>query len=212
MPIGCRYDGLSQPEAVGERARCHLGFIQIGRHIDVAHRDEVEQRGLVDELIEEDDMILDAELLHARRQALAIGLALIPHEVGMGRAENDIDGVRAGFDDPRHGIEHDLDAFVGRQEAEREDDRFSAEAEFRFGVMRFEEREVGYSVRYDLDLASWHVMNGTEEFAAFFRHDDELGRSIDDPAHHVALDGRRLREHGVKRGHDRHFEARQRAR
>ena len=141
VPVGCRYDRLSQSEAVGECARCHLGFIEIGRHIDVAHRNEVQQRGLIDELVEEDDMILDAELPHARRQAVAIGLALIPHKVRMGRAENDIDGVRAGFDDSRHGIEHDLDAFVWRQETERQNDRLSGEAEFRLGVMRFEERE-----------------------------------------------------------------------
>ena len=76
-----------------------------------------------------------------------------------------------------------------------------------FGVMRFEERQITYSMRYDLNLTSWRLMNGTEEFAAFFRHDD-LGRSIDDSAHHVALDGRGLGKDGVKCGHDRHFEAR----
>ena len=36
-----------------------------------------------------------------------------------------------------------------------------------------------------------------------------LADSVDDLAHHVALGGRRLREHGVERGHDRHFQARQ---
>ena len=58
-------------------------------------------------------------------------------------------------------------------------------------------------------LRARHVMNGTKEFAAFFRHDDDLRRSIDDPTHHVALDGRRLGEHRVKCRDDRHFEARQ---
>jgi hypothetical protein len=29
--------------------------------MDVAHRNEVQQLGLVDELVEEDDMVLDAE-------------------------------------------------------------------------------------------------------------------------------------------------------
>ena len=209
VPVGRRYDGLSQPEAVGERAGRHLGFVQVGRHIDVAHGDEVEQRGLVHELIEEDDMIADAEVLHARRQALAIGLALMPHEIGMGRAQDDIDGVRAGFDDPRHGIEHDLDALVGRQKTERQDHRLSGEAEFCLGVMRFEKRDVGDAVRDDLDLARRHVMHRAQELVAFLRHDDELGRRVDDLAHHVVLGGRRLREHGVKGGHDRHFQARQ---
>ena len=75
--------------------------------------------------------------------------------------------------------------------------------------MRFEEREIRYSVRYDFDLASWHVMGGTEEVVAFFRHDDDLRRSIDDLTHHVALNGCRFGEHRVECGHDRHFEARQ---
>ena len=41
-------------------------------------------------------MVLDAEFAHARHQALAIGLALVANEIGMRRAENDIDGVRRG--------------------------------------------------------------------------------------------------------------------
>src|SRR6266853_5741512 len=102
-------------------------------------------------------MILDAERVHARRQAFAIGLALIPHKVGMGSAQNDIDGIRAGFDDSGHGIDHCLDTLARRQETERQNDGLSSKAAFRFGVMRFEERKVGYSVRYDLDLASRHV-------------------------------------------------------
>ena len=69
--------------------------------------------GLVHELIEEDDMFANAELFHARRQTLAIGLALLAHKIGMGRTQNDVDRVRAGFHNPRHGIEHDLDALVG---------------------------------------------------------------------------------------------------
>ena len=83
---------------------------------------------------------------------------------------------------------------------------FPPKPSFRLRVMRLEKREVGYSVRYDVDLASWHVMNGTEKFASFFRHDDDLRRNIDDLSHHVVLHGRRLREHCVERGHDRHFE------
>ena len=93
-------------------------------------------------------------------------------------AKNDIDGIRARFDDFRHGIEHDLDAFVRRQQTEGQDDHFSGEIEFGLGVMRFEEREIRYSVRYDLNLAGWHVMNGTEEFVAFFRHDDDFRRNV----------------------------------
>ncbi len=52
-------------------------------------------------------------------------------------------------------------------------------------------------------------MNGTEQFAAFFRHDDDFRRSVDDLAHHVALGRRRLGQDRVKCRDDRHFEPRQ---
>ena len=52
-------------------------------------------------------------------------------------------------------------------------------------------------------------MNGTEEFLAFFRHNDEFRRHIDDPPHHVALGGLGVGEYGVKRRDNRYVEARQ---
>ena len=61
VPIGRRDHRLPQAEAVGQRAGCHLRLVQIRRDVDIAHRDEVEQRRLVDELIEEHDVIFDAE-------------------------------------------------------------------------------------------------------------------------------------------------------
>ena len=57
-------------------------------------------------------------------------------------------------------------------------------------------------------LSLRHVVNGAKEGATLLRHDDELCRSIDDPAHHVALGGCRLREHGMKCGHNWHFQTR----
>src|SRR5712691_6424182 len=154
-------------------------------------------------------MVLNAKLSHTRRQGLAIGLALMSNQVRMGCTKNDIDCVRTGFDDFRHGIDHSLVAFTWREKAERENDRLSAETEFCLGVMRFEEREIRYSVRYDLNLRIWGIIDETKEFAAFFCHDNDLGRSIDDPTHHVALGGRRVGKYRVKCRDNRHFEARQ---
>ena len=59
VPIGRRHHRLPQSEAVGQRARGHLRFIQIGRDIDIAHRDECQQCRLIDEPVEEDDVVLD---------------------------------------------------------------------------------------------------------------------------------------------------------
>ena len=106
-----------------------------------------------------------------------------------------------------HGFDHRLDALARREETERKNDLLVVEAEFRFGLLRFNEGQIRYSVRYHLDVARRNVMNEAQEFVTLFRHDDDLGRRIDDPAHHVTLGGIGLRKDGVKRGHDRHFEA-----
>src|SRR5437867_11915507 len=151
-------------------------------------------------------MILDAELSYARSQTVAIGFALVLHEIRMGRAEYHIDGVRADFDDSRHGVDHRLDALAGRQETERQDDLLANEAQFCLGVTRFEKRAVGYSVWNDVDLASWHGMTRAEQFVALFRHDNQFRRRIDDPSQDVALGWRRLLQHRMKCRDNRHFE------
>ncbi len=99
MPIRRGDDRFPQSKTIGQCARRHLRLVEIGRDVDVAHRNEAEQRCAIDELIEKHDMLFDAESTHPRDKALAIGLALIPDKVGMGRAKNDIDGVGAAFQD-----------------------------------------------------------------------------------------------------------------
>ena len=159
VPVGRRDDRLTQAEAVGERARRHLGFIEIGRHIEVAHRDEFEQLGLVDELVDEDDVTGDAEGQRPCRQFLSIRFSLIADEVGMRRAENDVDGVGTGLDDSRHGIDHGLDAFARRKKTERQDDGFSAKPQSGFCGVRFPVWKIGYAVGNNLDLFGRHAMH-----------------------------------------------------
>src|SRR5271155_337661 len=118
-------------------------------------------------------MLFDVEIPHAGCQTVAICLALLLHQLRMSSAENDIDGVRAGFDDFGHGIEHGLNAFIWRQQTEGQNDHLPGEVEFGLGMMWFEKREIGYSVGYDLNFARWHGVNRTEEFMAGFRHDND---------------------------------------
>ena len=94
VPVGRRDDRLPQSEAVGQCSRRHLRLVEIGRDIDVAHRDEFEQRGLIDEPVEEYHVIFDAEFTHARHQAFAISLALVSDQIGMRCAEHDINRIR----------------------------------------------------------------------------------------------------------------------
>ena len=77
MPVRRRNDGLPQSEAVGQRSRRHLRLVEIGRDIDVAHRDEFEQRGQIDEAVEEHNVVLDAKFADPPHQSVAIRLALV---------------------------------------------------------------------------------------------------------------------------------------
>ena len=93
----------------------------------------------------------------------------------MGGAENDVNRIRPAFQNRRHGIDHDLDALVGREQTERQNDRSVAEPELGFGSVWLEEFKLRNAVRDDFDLFVGHLVNGAQQFAALFGHDDDLG-------------------------------------
>ena len=66
MPIGRGHDRFPEPEAVRQGTRRHLRFVEIGCGVNVAHRDEPEQRRLVDELVAKYDVVLKSEFPHTR--------------------------------------------------------------------------------------------------------------------------------------------------
>src|SRR4029077_12399132 len=105
VPIRRRDHGLAEAEAVGQRARGHLRRVQVGGNIGVAHRDESEQRCLVNELVQEYDVVVYAELASARDKTFAIGLPLLADEVGMRRAEDDVNGVWSAAKDRWHRVD-----------------------------------------------------------------------------------------------------------
>jgi len=53
-------------------------------------------------------------------------------------------------------------------------------------------------------LARRHIVKRRQERVAFSSTGDDFAK-LGNAAHHVALRGVRMREHGVKRGDDRHF-------
>ena len=127
----------------------------------------------------------------------------------MRRAEHDIDGIRPAFQDRRHGVDHDFDAFVGRQQAEGQDDGLAAEAELGLRLIRLDERKVGNAVRNDFDLVGRHLIDGAQQFARLLRHHHDVRRQLGDPVDDVALRGRRIGQNGMKGRDDRHGQPRQ---
>ena len=70
----------------------------------------------------------------------------------MGGAENDIHGIGARLEYRWHRIDHRLDAFIGRKQAECQDDGMAGEAELGFRLVRVEKGDIRNAVRNDLDL------------------------------------------------------------
>ena len=60
MDIRRRDDRLSDRHRIAQRARGHLGHVEVGRDIDVGRLEHVEQLFLLDKAVDEADMVLDA--------------------------------------------------------------------------------------------------------------------------------------------------------
>ncbi len=159
MPVGGGDDRLAAAEGVGERARGRLGGVKIGGDIDVADAEEDLQLLLVDEAVVEADVPPDAEILRQPLEAEPVGLAVFPHQVRVGRAEDDVDQVGKFFDDGRDGAQHRLDPLVGREEPEGEEHVLALDAELVLIKTRIDEGDVGDAVGDEVDLLVGHAVD-----------------------------------------------------
>ena len=92
----------------------------------------------------------------------------------MSCSKNDIDRVRALLEDRRHGFNHHLDAFIRRKQSKCQYDGLIAEAQFRFGFLRFFKGKVGYSVWYHFDLVVRNEIDKPEKFSTLLGHHYDL--------------------------------------
>ena len=107
-------------------------------------------------------MVLDADFACARHEAVAIGLALLPNEVGVRGAENHIDRIRAAIQDRGHSIDHEFDALARREQPERQNDGSIAEAQLGLRLFRLNEWKVGSAVGDELDLLRRHPVHSAQ--------------------------------------------------
>ena len=124
-------------------------------------------------------------------------------------AEYDIHGVGAAFQDGGHCVDHNFDALVGREKTERQNDGSAAIAKLGFCFVGLDEREIGNPVGDDFDLFRWCPVHAAQQLPAFFGHDDDLRRRLDDPIQDAALRQRRLGKNRMKRRDDRHVQPRE---
>ena len=97
-------------------------------------------------------MLLDPQVRASRSRLKPVALALLAHQVRVGRPQDDVDEVGELLEDRRHGPEHVLDALVGREQPERQRPRPALDAELVLVEVRVDERRVGDAVRDQVDL------------------------------------------------------------
>ena len=146
VDIGRRDHRLAERHRVGQRARGDLRRIEIGRDVDVGRLEIVEQLLELDEAVDEADVIVDAQFDRARLKAVAIGFALMADEIGVRRAEHDIQRFRVRRDDRGHRLDHEFDALARREQPEGEQHLAALEAEARLHSVGLDIAAIGHAV------------------------------------------------------------------
>ena len=157
VPIRRRHHGVPRPERIRQRARRDLRFRQVGRKINIRRADEPHQFLQLDETVEEHDVFLHPQVFGQPLEPQAIRFAFIAQKIGMRLPEHDINDVGKFPDDVGERAQGELDAFVGRQQAEREQYLPAGDGKFIFEKVRVGERHVRDAVRDEIDLAVRHL-------------------------------------------------------
>ena len=146
----------------------------------------------------------------ARHQAFAIGLALLAHEIGMRRAEHHVDGIGAALQDRRHGVDHDLDALVGREQAERQDDRSCRRSRaWPSPASGSTKAKSGMPCGMTSIFSAGTPIYGAQQLPPFSAMTMTFDETSMISIEHAALRRCRLGQHRVKRRDDRHGQPRE---
>ncbi|MDQ1158317.1 hypothetical protein QE385_002644 [Sphingomonas sp. SORGH_AS 950] len=202
MDIGGGDHRLADADRIGQRPARDLGGVGIGGGVDIGGLEIFDQVVMVDKRIDEGDIVRHAARLGQRLQPVAIGFALMRDQIGMGRAQHDIEQFGMMRGDGGQRLDDRLDPLVGRQQTEGEDDLAALPAELRLERVGRDQLAVGHAVRDHRDLARIGAIDALEDVEAFVRHDDDLGATAEQPLHHPAFVGRGLFENRVQRRDD----------
>ena len=153
-------------------------------------------------LIDEGDIVLEAEALDRRDEMVAVGLAIVAAQFGVGLTRDQVEGRGMAGHDRRHGFDHELDALARVDQAKRGDDRSAWHAQLllhpdpavgldRGHAMRYHHRHLGDAVR------------AGEDVGRRLGHHDGRGAEPNRRADRLPHRGRRVRWHRVQRGDDR---------
>ena len=204
VPVRGRDHRLAAAKSVGQGAGSDLGRIEIRSDVDVGGAEEFLQLAEFHEAIVKEDLFVDAQAARQSFQADPITLALLAEQVGMRCSQDDIDQVGKLTQHRRQGLEHELDALVGRQQTKGQDDVLGLHAKQVLVEIRIDKRHVGNAVGDQVDAGLGDRQVLLEQGPGPVGHDDDPGGQLRQLLKHALLVGLRIAQDGVQGGDDRH--------
>ncbi len=202
--VGGRDDGATRADGVGERPAHDLVAAVVRREVDVAGGQVPPQLLQVDVPVHEADVVLQPQLGHPRDQRLPVGVPVAAQHVRVGRAEHHVEHVGVLGDDVGQRVQDHLDALAGRQQAEGEQDPAADGEDPLLGPAAVQRRPGGHAVREDADLVAVDAAALDEQVDRLLgQHHEHVGQVGQATGRRTEL-RRRVRDHRVQRGHDRH--------
>ncbi len=173
--------------------------MEVRRYVYVRRTDELLEILQVYELVIEDDILVDFVLLGEDFQAEPVRFAVFPQFVWMCGAEDNVDDFGELRQNLGQRIEHKLDTFVRREQAEREQHHPPLHAELVLEIGWIDESDVVNPVRDEIDLGRRGLVDFLEHPPSALGHDHKPGGERDHAIHHALLIGVRFAQHRMKR-------------
>ena len=181
--------GLAQRHRIAQRARGRLLQIGIGRQVDVASLELVEQFGHVEKAIFPDDVVGYAEFLGLGDQLIAIGFALAGHQVGVRCADDAVDHVRMLGDHCRQRRDYGFQPLAGVEQPECHQHLAARQSRRCPERLAPAEGSVGRAVVDHHDAFAIQVIQPLQQLSRVLRHDHDPPRTLDEAFEDRALAG-----------------------
>ncbi len=188
---------------VRQRATHDLSRVQVRQDVHIGGLQEAEQLRRAQIAVEEAHVVLQAELVHQRRQHLTIRFSRVPPLARMGLPQDEVDHVWVAGDDLWQRTNGMLDALVGSEQAERGQHGLPFQAQLVLIASRRLAAHHGRAVgneRHLVEVGARVVLG--ENLACALRQHNHCGRLLDELLRDAAQRGVRLLQHGVHGQHD----------
>src|SRR5208283_4215343 len=118
VQVGGTDHGATGCQGIGQGAAGNLVFSRIGGDVDVTRLQMHQQVGKAKILVHETYVFTDAQRFGHFNQAFPVNFTLLPFDLRVGGAHDQVQSIRASGDDPRHGLNHVFESLASIDQSE----------------------------------------------------------------------------------------------